>query len=51
MQKTNKRKNRRRNVGSAVTQALLEKQKNRHTKCSQGRDHNPDYRQAHGKER
>ena len=50
MQKTNKRKNRR-NVGSAVTQALLEKQKNRHNKCSQGRDHNLDYRQAHGKER
>ena len=33
-----------------MTQALLETQKNRHTKCSQGRDHNLDYRQAHGKE-
>ena len=31
--------------------ALLEKQKNRHTNCTRGRDHNVNYRRAHGKER
>ena len=30
--------------------ALLEKQKNRHTNCSWGREHNRDYRWAHGTE-
>ena len=28
--------------------ALLERQRNRPTNCSRGRDHNEDYRQAHG---
>ena len=30
--------------------ALLEKQRNRPTNCSRGRDHNADYRWAHGTE-
>ena len=36
---------------STRTQALLEKQNNRHTNCSQDRDHDADYRRAYGKER
>ena len=30
--------------------ALLERQRNRPTNCSRGRDHNADYRWAHGTE-
>ena len=41
----------RKKYGFKYERALLEKQRNRHTKCSQGRDHNPDYRQEHDKER
>ena len=41
----------RENYGFKYECALLEKRKNRHTNCSWGRDHNADYRRAHGTER
>ena len=50
MQKKKKKKQRKKYI-MGYEYALLEKQKNRHTNCSRGRDHNADYIWANGKER
>ena len=44
-------KNERKKYIMGYEYALLENQKNRHTNCSWGRDHNVDYSRAHGTER
>ena len=46
-----KKKNERKKYIMGYEYALLEEQKNRHTNCSRGRDHNADYIWANGKER
>ena len=49
-QKKKTQKNERKNYIMGYEYALLENQKNRHTNCTRGRDHNADYRRANGKE-
>ena len=43
------KKKERKKYGFKYGRALLEKQRDRHTKCSLGGDHNTDYRWVHAK--